>query len=50
MFGDTYCGGNANFVGWNMLGFPGIKLVFTADEQKLDITITPARTHALVRK
>ncbi len=42
MFSDPYYGGNANFVGWNMLGFPGIKLLFTADEQKLDVTITSA--------
>lgn len=39
MFGDPYYGGNANFAGWDLLGFPGIKLVFTAEEQKLDVTV-----------
>ena len=39
MFGDPYYGGNANFVGWDLLGHPGIKLVFTAEEQKLDVTV-----------
>jgi gluconate 2-dehydrogenase gamma chain len=43
MFGDPYHGGNANFVGWNLLGFPGIKLFYSAKEQQLDVTIKPAR-------
>lgn len=42
MFGDPYYGGNANFAGWDLLGYPGIKLVFTAEEQKLDVTIKSA--------
>jgi gluconate 2-dehydrogenase gamma chain len=42
MFGDPYHGGNANFVGWNLLGFPGIKLFYSAKEQQLDVTIKSA--------
>jgi gluconate 2-dehydrogenase gamma chain len=43
MFGDPYHGGNANYVGWNLLGFAGIKLAYSAKEQQLNTTIKPAR-------
>jgi hypothetical protein len=36
-------GGNANFAGWDLLSYPGIKLVFAAEEQKLDDTIRSVR-------
>ena len=39
MFCDPYYGGNANFVGWDLIGYPGIKLVVTDEEQKLDVTV-----------
>jgi gluconate 2-dehydrogenase gamma chain len=39
MFGDPYYGGNANFAGWDLLDFAGIKLVFTAAEQALDVPV-----------
>jgi gluconate 2-dehydrogenase gamma chain len=42
MFGDPYHGGNANFVGWDLVGFPGIKLSFTAREQRLDVAVRRA--------
>ena len=36
-FGDPYYGGNANFVGWDLLGYPGIRTMVTAaDQQKLE--------------
>ena len=36
-FGDPYYGGNANFVGWDLLGYPGIRtMVSAADQQKLE--------------
>jgi gluconate 2-dehydrogenase gamma chain len=34
MFGDPYYGGNANFVGWDLLGYPGIRTMVTAADQK----------------
>ena len=34
-FCDPYYGGNANFVGWDLIGYPGIRLVVTADEQRM---------------
>jgi gluconate 2-dehydrogenase gamma chain len=33
-FGDPYYGGNANFVGWDLLGYPGIRTMVTAAEQQ----------------
>jgi gluconate 2-dehydrogenase subunit 3-like protein len=39
MFGDPYWGGNARFIGWDLLGYPGLKLVWTAAEQRLDAPV-----------
>lgn len=33
-FGDPYYGGNANFIGWDLLGYPGIRTMVTAAEQR----------------
>jgi gluconate 2-dehydrogenase gamma chain len=36
-FGDPYYGGNANFVGWDLLGYPGVRTaVSAADQQALE--------------
>ena len=32
-FGDPYYGGNANFVGWDLLGYPGVRTSVTAGDQ-----------------
>jgi gluconate 2-dehydrogenase gamma chain len=42
-FGDPYYGGNANYVGWDLLAYPGIRTAVTADDQRLGAT--PAPTH-----
>jgi hypothetical protein len=42
MFSDPYYGGNANFIGWDLLDFPGVKLEFSAAEQQLDYPIAKA--------
>lgn len=34
MFGDPYYGGNANFAGWELLGYPGVRTMVTAGDQK----------------
>jgi gluconate 2-dehydrogenase gamma chain len=39
MFGDPVHGGNAGFVGWDLLGYPGVKLVFTEAQQRLDVDV-----------
>ena len=36
-FGDPYYGGNANFVGWDLIAYPGVRTMVTAaDQQKLE--------------
>jgi hypothetical protein len=42
-FGDPFYGGNANFVGWDLIGYPGIRLTATANDQRMDAV--PAPTH-----
>jgi gluconate 2-dehydrogenase gamma chain len=34
-FCDPYYGGNANFVGWDMIGYPGLRLAVGPEEQRL---------------
>jgi gluconate 2-dehydrogenase gamma chain len=40
-FGDPYYGGNANFVGWDMLGYPGVRTSVTAEDQRLGAKLEP---------
>jgi len=42
-FGDPYYGGNANFVGWDLIGFPGLRLNVSTEDQRLGAK--PAPTH-----
>jgi gluconate 2-dehydrogenase gamma chain len=36
-FGDPYYGGNANFVGWDLIQYPGVRtMVSAADQQALE--------------
>jgi gluconate 2-dehydrogenase gamma chain len=40
-FCDPYYGGNANFVGWNLLGYPGVRTTVSPDQQRMGIELTP---------
>ena len=40
-FCDPFYGGNDNFVGWDLLGYPGVRTIVTADEQRMGITLKP---------
>jgi gluconate 2-dehydrogenase gamma chain len=42
MFGDPYYGGNANFAGWDLIGFPGIRLHVPASQQRVGVAIPRA--------
>ncbi len=33
-FGDPYYGGNANFVGWDLIQYPGVRTMVTAADQQ----------------
>ena len=46
MFCDPYYGGNANFAGWDLIGYPGVRLSVTAGEQRLDARVAPTRRSA----
>jgi gluconate 2-dehydrogenase gamma chain len=46
MFGDPVHGGNADFAGWDLLGYPGVKLVFTEREQRVDVAVPKAHKSA----
>jgi gluconate 2-dehydrogenase gamma chain len=45
-FCDPYYGGNANFVGWDLVGYPGVRLAVTSDEQKLNARPSPTHMSA----
>ena len=41
MFSDPIHGGNREFIGWDLINYPGIKLVWTAEDQALDTVVEP---------
>jgi gluconate 2-dehydrogenase gamma chain len=45
-FGDPYYGGNAIFVGWDLIGYPGLRLNVSVDEQRLGAKPTPTHQSA----
>ena len=40
-FCDPYYGGNANFVGWDLIGYPGVRTTVGPEEQRLGTDIPP---------
>ena len=45
-FCDPYYGGNASFVGWDLIGYPGLRLAVTPNEQRLDARMKPTHRSA----
>jgi gluconate 2-dehydrogenase gamma chain len=45
-FCDPYYGGNADFVGWDLIGYPGVRLTVTAEEQRMGAKPKPVRQSA----
>jgi gluconate 2-dehydrogenase gamma chain len=41
MFCDPYYGGNANFTGWDLLGYPGVRTAVSPDQQRIGIELAP---------
>jgi gluconate 2-dehydrogenase gamma chain len=41
MFGDPVYGGNQHFAGWDLIGYPGIKLVWSEADQQIDADVKP---------
>ena len=45
-FCDPYYGGNANFVGWDLIGYPGVRTMVTAEDQRMGKPIKPTHKSA----
>jgi gluconate 2-dehydrogenase gamma chain len=45
-FGDPFYGGNSGFVGWDLLGYPGVRIAVTAEEQALGARLQPTHRSA----
>jgi gluconate 2-dehydrogenase gamma chain len=45
-FCDPYYGGNANFAGWDLIGYPGVRLAVSSDEQRLGARPSPTHMSA----
>jgi Gluconate 2-dehydrogenase subunit 3 len=46
MFGDPSYGGNANFAGWDLIGYPGARMYASPEMQNLDAKIPRSRKSA----
>jgi gluconate 2-dehydrogenase gamma chain len=40
-FSDPFYGGNANYVGWDLIGYPGVRLAVPAEYQQWDTELRP---------
>jgi gluconate 2-dehydrogenase gamma chain len=40
-FCDPYYGGNVNFVGWDLIGYPGVRTVVTPEQQRMGVAPVP---------
>jgi gluconate 2-dehydrogenase gamma chain len=40
-FGDPHYGGNQGYVGWELIGYPGLRLAVTAEDQRMNAALEP---------
>jgi gluconate 2-dehydrogenase gamma chain len=45
-FGDPHYGGNRDFIGWELIGYPGLRLAVTAEQQRMNAALEPLRSSA----
>ncbi len=45
-FGDPHYGGNRDFIGWELLGYPGLRLAVTAEQQRMNAALEPLQRSA----
>jgi gluconate 2-dehydrogenase gamma chain len=45
-FCDPAYGGNADFVGWDLIGYPGIRMAVAPEEQRMGVKVKPRRQSA----
>ena len=41
VFSDPFYGGNANFIGWDLIGYPGVRTGVSVEYQKMDVKLSP---------
>jgi gluconate 2-dehydrogenase gamma chain len=49
-FGDPFYGGNKDFIGWDLIGYPGLRLNVSAEDQRLGARLTPTHQSAYDHK
>lgn len=47
-FCDPAYGGNASFIGWDMIGYPGLRMAVAPEEQRMSVKPKPQRQSAYV--
>lgn len=45
-FGDPHYGGNQDFIGWELIGYPGLRLAVTAEQQRMNAALEPIQASA----
>ncbi|HSC15376.1 MAG TPA: gluconate 2-dehydrogenase subunit 3 family protein [Gammaproteobacteria bacterium] len=45
-FGDPHYGGNRDFIGWELIGYPGLRLAVTAEQQRMEAKLEPLQSSA----
>ncbi len=45
-FSDPYYGGNRDFIGWDMLGYPGVRMGSTPEDVRMGADLSPSRQSA----
>jgi gluconate 2-dehydrogenase gamma chain len=45
-FSDPFYGGNENFIGWELIGYPGARVAVSQNLQRIDIKPEPSRKSA----
>ncbi len=46
MFGDPHYGGNQHYIGWELVGYPGLRLAVTPEQQRMNAVLEPNHTSA----
>jgi gluconate 2-dehydrogenase gamma chain len=41
-FGDPHYGGNQNYIGWELIGYPGLRLAVSAEQQQMNAVLEPS--------
>jgi len=45
-FGDPHYGGNQHYIGWELVGYPGLRLAVTAEQQRMNAVLEPSHSSA----